>query len=96
MEQKTATITLDTPIKRGEADITEITVRKPNAGAMRGLSITNVMNLDVNSLIALIPRVSTPSLTDDDVRKMDPADLLQIGQEIAGFLVPKSFQPETA
>ena len=34
-EQTTKTIKLDQPIKRGEQEITEITLRKPGAGALR-------------------------------------------------------------
>ena len=30
-------MTLDTPIKRGDQTITRVQVRKPNAGALRGL-----------------------------------------------------------
>ena len=31
------TVTLDTPIKRGNGEITEVTLRKPSAGELRGV-----------------------------------------------------------
>lgn len=87
-------ITLDTPIKRGSDTITEVALRKPLAGELRGLSLTDVLNMDVNALSTLLPRISTPIITKDDVRGMDPADLVQLGGEIANFLVPRKLQTD--
>jgi len=55
------------------------------AGELRGLSLAEVLNLDVDSVTKLIPRISTPTLTEQEVRNMDPADLVEAGKEIAGF-----------
>lgn len=93
----TAKIELDTPIARKGGDITEITLRKPKAGELRGLSLTDVLQMDVNALGKLLPRISNPMLTEAEVQAMDPADLVQMGGEVAGFLVPKRMkdvQPE--
>ena len=35
-KQTEKTIQLDTPIKRGKTEITEIVLRKPQSGALRG------------------------------------------------------------
>lgn len=83
------TIEFDTPIKRGSKTIDAITLRKPNSGELRGLSLSELMQLDVNSLQKVIPRISTPTLTEQDVQQMDPADLLKTGTLVAGFLLPK-------
>lgn len=88
------TITLETPIQRGEETIKTVTIRKPGTGELRGLSLTAVLKLDVDSLITLIPRVSSPTLTKHDVSEMDLADTLNIGSEIGGFLLTKE-QRET-
>lgn len=85
----TAKIELDTPIMRKGGDIAEITLRKPKAGELRGLSLTDVLQMDVNALGKLLPRISNPMLTEAEVQGMDPADLVQLGGEVAGFLVPK-------
>lgn len=82
-------IQLDEPIKRGEQEITEITLRKPKSGELRGVSLADVLQLQTDALMTLIPRLSTPSLTAPEVRGMDPADLVQCGGEIAGFLLTK-------
>lgn len=91
-EDKTATtVKLDYPIKSaGDKEITEVTVHKPSAGALRGLALTDLLRMETNALHAILPRVSQPMLVKQDVEKLDPADLVQLGTAVVGFLVPKS------
>lgn len=89
-------IELDEPIKRGEQTISEITLRKPQSGELRGVSLTDVLQMQTDALITLIPRLSTPSLTAIEVRQMDPADLVQCGGELVNFLLPKRAKEKTA
>lgn len=92
----TTTVELDTPIVRGETEISELTLRKPTAGELRGVNLADVLQMQTDALMTLIPRLSNPSLTAPEVRQMDPADLVQCGGEIAGFLVSKRVRGETA
>ena len=85
----TKKIELDTPVTRKGGDVATITLRKPKAGELRGLSLTDLLQMDVNALGKLLPRISNPMLTEAEVQAMDPADLVQLGGEVAGFLVPK-------
>lgn len=89
---RSAVVALETPIVRGEQTIAEITLRKPGAGELRGLTLVAVCNLDVEALIKLIPRISSPTLTAQEVAAMDPADLLSIGAEIGDFLSTKAMR----
>ncbi|WP_370555605.1 phage tail assembly protein [Edwardsiella tarda] len=83
-------ITLDTPIQRGGNDITELVLHKPQSGALRGTRLQAIIDLDVNALMTLIPRIATPALTTQEVTALDPADLMVIAIEVATFLLPKS------
>ena len=85
----TKTITLDTPIKRGETEITSIEIRKPGAGELRGISLRSLMNFETDAIMSVLPRITAPSLTAHEVQMMDPADLLDAGSEIATFLLKK-------
>ncbi|WP_052262868.1 phage tail assembly protein [Chromobacterium violaceum] len=87
------TIQLDTPFKRGDADIAEITLRKPASGELRGCNLTDLLQMDVLALQRVLPRISTPTLTEQDVGRLDPADLLQLGTAVASFLLPKDKKP---
>lgn len=86
------THTLDTPIEREGQTITQVTLRKPAAGALRGTSLAALVNLDVDALRKVLPRISTPTLTEFDVANMDPADLVALGGIFAGFLMPKALK----
>jgi hypothetical protein len=88
------TITLDTPIKRGDDTFTSIALRKPAAGELRGCNLTDLLQMDVAALQRVLPRITTPTLTEQEVGRMDPADLLQLGTEVSGFLLPKATKPE--
>lgn len=81
-------VPLDQPIVRGEQIIAELRVRKPQSGELRGLSLVALGQLEVDELIKVLPRVCSPPVTAADVSAMDPADLLALGAEVAGFLLP--------
>ncbi|MCG8995052.1 phage tail assembly protein [Laribacter hongkongensis] len=84
------TLTLDTPIKRGDTLIDSLTLRKPGAGELRGCAISDLARMDVATLVRVIPRISTPSLTEHEVSSMDLADLTELASEVAGFLLKKA------
>lgn len=81
---------LDTPLVRGAQTIDRITLRKPKSGELRGVSLSDLVSLDVIALSKVLPRISTPTLTEADVAGIDPADLVQLGGIFAGFLMPKA------
>jgi len=90
------TVTLDEPITRGEQTITEISLRKPNAGELRGVSLVELAQLDVTALHKVLPRITTPTLTEADISALSLADLLALGAEIAGFFARKDAPGPTA
>lgn len=87
-------ITFDTPVKRGNTEVASITLRKPGSGELRGCSLVDLLQMDVATLQRVVPRISIPALTEDEVGHLDPADLLAIGLGIVGFLSQKASQPE--
>ncbi|MRR50803.1 MAG: phage tail assembly protein [Rhodocyclaceae bacterium] len=84
------TITLEEPIQRGETTIASVELRRPKAGELRGVNLTDLLQMDVSAIIKVVPRISTPMLTDADVANLDPADLTQMGSAVASFLLPKA------
>lgn len=85
-------ITLENPIKRGEQVIDQITLMKPNAGTLRGVSLASVANSDVDALIKVLPRVTAPSLTEQEVAALELPDLVALAGKVIGFLSPNSAQ----
>lgn len=84
------TVVFETPLKRGNHTIPEVQLRKPSSGELRGLNLHDALNLDVNAMHKLLPRITAPALTENDVSQLDPVDLVALGGEIAGFFVPKA------
>lgn len=68
------TITLKQPIVRGETEIRDIQLRKPNVPALKGLKLLDLMQSDVNAISTLLPRITQPMLTKADIDKLDIAD----------------------
>lgn len=84
------TVQLDEPIQRGDTVISEIQLRKPKSGELRGVSLVDVANLDVLALQKVLPRITTPTLTAVEVNNLELADLMQLGAEVAYFLATKA------
>ncbi|MBO1539585.1 phage tail assembly protein [Pseudomonas sp. OA65] len=90
------TVRLDTPIIRGKTVIDSITLRKPQSGELRGVQLVDLLNMDVATLIKILPRISTPGITASEVASMDPADLLACGSKISSFLLQKSVKTDAS
>lgn len=84
-----STVILDAPIVSGDITISEVKVRKPQAGELRGLSLSALLNLDYAALENLLPRITIPTLTKAQIIAMDPSDFTQLGSEVMDFLLPK-------
>lgn len=84
--------TLDAAVTLGGAVLiaagTDVQVRKPGSGELRGLTLMGLSQLDVGQLEQLAPRITTPTIVKGAV--MDPADLMQFGGEVMDFLLPKA------
>lgn len=83
----TKTIKLDAPLARGDQTIETLTLTKPSVGALRGVSLSALVTMDVDALITLLPRITTPALTKAEVMALDVADLVAIGDGVMGFLL---------
>ncbi|AKL10771.1 TPA: phage tail assembly protein [Kluyvera intermedia] len=83
-------VTLENPIKRGEQVVSAITLIKPNAGTLRGVSLAAVANSEVDALIKVLPRMTAPMLTEQEVATLELPDLVALAGKVVGFLSPNS------
>ncbi|MBH9536920.1 phage tail assembly protein [Novosphingopyxis sp. YJ-S2-01] len=83
------TVDLDEVIVRGKQKIGIVQLRKPKSGELRGLSMVDICKLEVTALHELLPRVTSPSLTREEVANLSAADLFTLATEVAGFFLPK-------
>jgi hypothetical protein len=80
-------MTLEQPIKRAVGDVTQITLRKPLAGELRGIKVGDLINGDASSVLALLPRITDPFITEQEAAQLDPADFAEIAGRITGFFL---------
>ena len=83
-------VTLDSPVQRGEQKIEKVTVAKPNAGTLRGVSLASLAQSDVDALIKVLPRMTYPALTTQELTAMNLPDMLSLAAKVIGFLSPAS------
>lgn len=76
-------IKLSTSIKRGEKEITEVLLREPKSGELRGLQLTSVFQMDTGTMLNLIPRIS--DLTPDELVALPIRDFTKLCVETLGF-----------
>jgi hypothetical protein len=83
-------VTLVNPIKRGDEVIKSITLIKPTAGTLRGVSLADVASSDVNALIKVLPRMTYPALIESELNSMELPDMMTLAAKVIGFLAPAS------
>ena len=80
------TVPLETPLRRGKAELAELQFRRPKAGDLRGISIAKLGQLDYDEVRTLAPRISLNGLIAQEVDEIDTADLIEMSLAFADFL----------
>lgn len=81
------TITLSRHFKRGEMVISEVTLREPKSGELRGIKLQDLINTETDAILKVIPRISDPVLTADECSNLRASDIAEIGGTIRGFFM---------
>lgn len=82
-------VPLSAPVKIDGQEVSEITLRKPKAGEMRGLKVSNILQMDVNELSKLLPRISAPPLDGTQVADLPADDFTALATKALTFFVAK-------
>ncbi|MCY7297540.1 phage tail assembly protein, partial [Alteromonas sp. a30] len=67
-------------------------LRKPQAGELRGIKLLDVMQMDVTAYMQLLPRITAPMLTEQQVSALDPADLMKVMNGVQHFFLDADSQ----
>lgn len=88
MSTKIATsYTLSSPVTIDGKEVCQVSLRKPKTGELRGLNLTDVLQMNINAMITLLPRVTQPPLAPAQVSDLDPADFMGLASGVVGFFV---------
>lgn len=83
----TEEVILTQPIVRGETTIDKLTLRKPKAGELRGLSVQELMSARVSSTLDLLPRITMPPITQAEADDLEPEDIGACAGVVIGFFL---------
>lgn len=88
MENLPATvITLAKPFKRGDTDIETVSLREPMGGDLRGVSLANLINMDIGAVGKVLSRVSNPMVDVATFENMTARDITNLSLGLVSFLV---------
>tara|TARA_R110001592_G_scaffold104697_1_gene294533 strand:- start:42837 stop:43265 length:429 start_codon:yes stop_codon:yes gene_type:complete len=96
MDNTQSHVDLNEPVKRGDDEIAKIYFRRPKAGELRGVTVSDLVRMDVASVMTVIPRVSMPPLTSQEAENLDPFDLGECAAIIQGFFTDPPRKRETS
>ena len=85
-------VKLSKPIEIDGKSCREIRLRDPKAGELRGLNLANVMQMDTDAMLKLLPRICT--LSGDQIADMPAADFAALSTTAISFFVPASVAAE--
>lgn len=85
MKPKFTDVTLSEPLTIGGKEVTSIRLRRPAPGEMRGLSLMQVMQMNVDAIMKLVPRIAEPVLDEQTLAAMDAADFGEIAGQVVIF-----------
>lgn len=83
------TVPLEQPIKRDGGDITALQLRRFDSGALRGVSMAKLGELQLDEVRKVVPRISIPTITETEFDGIDGADMLEICLALSDFLFTK-------
>ncbi|HDR1103016.1 TPA: phage tail assembly protein [Pasteurella multocida] len=87
-------IALSVAIQRGDQEIKEVQVLKPTVPALKGLKMFDVLQVDVNAMEILLPRITVPKLHKSDFAQMAVEDFTELATAAVSFLGKNSTEAE--
>lgn len=84
---KMNSVNLSEPVTIDGVECTAIELRKPRAGEMRGLKLTEVLQMDAMTMIKLLPRISNPPLSEAQVANLEAEDFTELATKTVLFFV---------
>ena len=86
MSAVTDPIALSEPVKReGGEDIAEVRLVEPRAGQLRGVKLTELVQMDTDAVLTVLPRITKPHLSQVECDGLHPRDVFRLGQEVVLF-----------
>lgn len=82
-----ASLKLRNPIHREGGNVASVSLREPNGTALLGLSLIDLVRVNTQAAVRLIPRISEPSITETEALMLSGPDLFYLANRISDFLL---------
>ena len=83
-------VPLSSPLKIDGEEVSEITLRKPSPGELRGLSMVDILRMETDTLFKLLPRITQPPLSPIQLStEIEPEDFTELATKTLLFFVKK-------
>jgi len=81
----TVLVSLSAPLKVGETEYTQLTLRRPNGGDLRGCKLLDLLQMDVDAITLVLPRICTELPSQHVALMLDPVDLTELSKKLVSF-----------
>ncbi|MGY0794318.1 phage tail assembly protein [Azospirillum argentinense] len=89
------TVPLAKPLPYGQNTLTELQLRRPMAGDLRGLRLAGLSDMDVDVITKIAVRCSVTVVTEAQMAELDPYDLIKLTEAVGGFFADAPLSPTT-
>ncbi len=81
------TVNLVRPLQNGTATISSITLTEPTVGHLRGLKLSDVLQMDINSHLTLWSRINAEGLSASQLSDLSMVDVTVLSSKTMLFFV---------
>jgi hypothetical protein len=81
------TVSLFRPLQKGDATVYSITLTEPSVGELRGLKLSDILQMDVTAHMTLWSRINAEGLSVHELNELSVADLTQLSSKTMLFFV---------
>lgn len=78
-------VKLNQPITRGEKQITDVLLREPKGGDLRGINLSDLLQMEVGTVTRVVERISTPLIDPATFNELPPTDILNLSLGVISF-----------
>lgn len=78
-------VPLAKPLTYGQDKLTNLQLRRPMAGDLRGLRLAGLSDMDVDVITKIAVRCSVTAVTEALLAELDPYDLVKLTEAVGGF-----------
>lgn len=83
-------LTASEPIEIGSQIVTSLHVREPTIFDLRDLRLTDVLQMEMNAMCTLLPRVTKPEISSAQLSQLAPYDFVSLCARVVLFFASET------